>query len=253
MKFISFKYCYIILLLILLSQIGAKKPKENTNKTKTTEKYISYFLNSTIPSVTDDNFDKIIRGGYPTDCIVLFTVKRCTICNDIIKTIEEVSSYYSEEHLKFYKLDIVTSGWTSMRFELERLPNIIYVSKGNYSIYPLSNLTVNDVKEFIEDKNKILMKLPKKVGYWHLIKKIFKIFSYILSQKFPFWNEDNYWILIIVFITFFCFVEYLIIKFCCPTRKNKNKKYEHIHEDEDNEYQHGHKGHINKKNKSKNE
>ena len=237
MKIFLFKYFHInyFILLILISLISSKNitnNNNNNNKTKAKDKkYISYYLNSTIPTITDNNFDTIIKSFYynDTDLIILFTVKRCTKCNEIIKSLEEVSNYYKEKKIKFYKLDIVTSGWTSMRFELDYLPNIIYISKGNYSIYPLKNITFNDVKNFIEDENKIFIKIPKKVGYFHLFMKIFKVFSYILSKKFTFWNEDNYIVLIIIFITVFCFVEFLIIKFCCPKRKSQiqDKKHEH--------------------------
>ena len=87
------------------------------------------------------------------------------------------------------------------------------------------------------------MKLPKKVGYFYLVVKTFKLFSFMIAQKFDFWDESYYWILMVAFVLFFGFVEYLIIKFCCR-RSNKNKKFSH-------EHHHSHQSQINKKHKTK--
>ena len=179
------------------------------------------------------------------DFLILFTVKKCQICNQIIKILENAAEIYSNQitNLTFNKVDVIESGWTSLRFNLERLPNMIYVSKGKYAIFPNENFTELNVKNFIEDKNKQWMRLPRKVGYLYLIMKTFRLFSYMLSQKFSFWDESYYWILIIVFIIVFVFIEYLIIKFCCR-RSNKNKNLNHRHH-------HEHQRQENKKHKSK--
>ena len=112
----------------------------------------------------------------------------------------------------------------------------------------MERLNKSSIIDFIEDKNKIMIKMPNKVGYFYLFTKTFKIISYLLSEKYSFWDENYYWILIIVFILFFCFVEYLIVKFCCVKRKKniKNNNNEHQH-------QHLHQNQINKNNKKKEE
>jgi len=227
---------------IIIIKINCIEPLDKKVKK---EKFISYFLNSTIETINDENFDLIIKGGKTNDFLILFTVKKCQICNQIIKLLEETSEIYSNENsnLTFKKLDIIESGWTSLRFNLERLPNLIYVSQGKYAIYPNENFTDLDVRNFIEDKNKNWMRLPKKVGYLYLIMKTFRLLSYMISQKYSFWDENYYWALIVGFILVFVFVEYIIIKYCCR-RSNKNKKSNHVHS-------HNHQGQENKKQKTK--
>ena len=63
------------------------------------------------------------------DFLILFTVKKCQICNQIIKILENAAEIYSNQitNLTFNKVDVIESGWTSLRFNLERLPNMIYV------------------------------------------------------------------------------------------------------------------------------
>ena len=132
-----------------------------------------------------------------------------------------------------------------MRFELNRLPNIIYVSNRSYAIYPNISWTEENIISFIEDKNKNFLKFPKKVGYFDVFLKIFQVISVLLHEKFPFWNENYSWILVVIFILFFCFVEYLIIKYCCRRTKKENN-YQNKHQ-----HQHQHM-HQNKKDKKMN-
>lgn len=114
------------------------------------------------------------------------------------------------------------SGWTTMRFEFEKIPNLIYISNRSYAVYPYDNITEANIINFIEDENKDFKKFPKIMGYFDVFMKIFHIISGLIHEKFPFWNESYSWILVVLFIIFFCFVEFLIIKFCC-VRKKKEK------------------------------
>lgn len=216
---------FLILFYFNLRKIESS-PTNSSNETITKKKYISYFLNSTIETLDDDNFDKEVRKGIFHDFIILFTVKKCEICNNLITTLENVQKKYinnTDSNLKFAKVDILMSGWTSMRFELERLPNIIYVSNRSYAIFPNNNFTEKDIISFIEDNNKIFKKFPKKMGYFDVFMKIFHVISELIHEKFPFWNEGYSWILVVIFILFFCIVEYFIIKFCCRRTKKENK------------------------------
>ena len=234
---------FLLLEFFFISKMFCVEPKDK--KVKGKEKFISYFLNSTIETLNDDSFDLVIKGGMTNDYLILFTVKKCEICNQLIKLLEDIEEIYSNENtnLTFKKLDVIESGWTSLRFNLERLPNLIYVSRGKYAIYPKENFTDLKVKNFIEEKNKNWIRFPKKVGYLYLIMKTFRLLSYMISQKYSFWDENYYWVLIIGFILVFVFVEYLIIKFCCR-RNKKNKAF-------NQEHHHGYQRQENKKNKSK--
>ena len=223
----------------------------HTNETVEKKKYISYFLNSTVETFDDDNFDKKVQKGIFHNFIILFTVRKCDICNRIITTLENIQKKYlndNETNLKFGKVDILMSGWTSMRFELERLPNIIYITNRTYAIYPYNNLTEDNIINFIEDKNKVFKPFPRKMGYFDVFMKLFHVISSLLQEKFSFWNEGYSWILVFLFIFFFCFVEYLIIKFCCRRSKKDNKNLK------ENQYQHQHQHlhqHLKKDKKEK--
>ena len=250
------KIDFLVIFIFLNIQLINTNNTNSSNQTIEKKKYISYFLNSTIKTLDDNNFDKEVMKGIFHNYIILFTVKKCEICNKIITSLENVQKKYinnTDTNLKFGKVDILMSGWTSMRFELERLPNIIYITNRTYAICPYYNLTENDIISFIEDKNKTFKKFPKKMGYFDVFMKIFHIISSLLHEKFPFWNENYSWVLVVMFILFFCFVEYLIIKFCCRRTKRENK-YQQLHQ-----HQHTHQNKNEKKihkssenNKSKN-
>ena len=232
------KQIYLIISLLIFISLNCQlingTPSNSSNETfEKKKKYISFFLNSTIETLDDNNFDKIVLKGIFHDFIILFTVKKCDICNKIISTLENIQKKYNETRIIFAKVDILMSGWTSMRFELEKLPNIIYVSNRSYAIYSNDILNEKDIISFIEDKNKIFKPFPKKMGYFDVFMKIFHIISGLLHEKFPFWNENYSWLLVVLFILFFCFVEYLIIKFCCNRTKREKKnqsKYQHQHQ-----------------------
>lgn len=242
------KIDFLIIFIFLNIQLISPNHTNSSNQTIERKKYISYFLNSTIKTLDDKNFDKEVMKGILHNYIILFTVKKCEICNKIITSLENVQQKYinnTDSNLKFAKVDILMSGWTSMRFELDRLPNIIYVTNRSYAIYPYYNITEKDIISFIEDKNKIFKKFPKKMGYFDVFMKIFHIISSLLHEKFPFWNENYSWILVVIFILFFCFVEYLIIKFCCRRSKAKREnKYQQLHQ---HQHQHIHQNKNEKK------
>ena len=229
------KIFFSFILLILLINI-IKCNSSFSNETVPKKKYISFFLNSTIETLNDDNFEKKVLKGILNNFIILFTVKKCDICNDLITIFENVQrKYLNNTKLKFAKVDIFMSGWTTMRFEFEKIPNLIYISNRSYAVYPHDNISEENIISFIEDENKEFKKFPKIMGYFDVFMKIFHIISGLIHEKFPFWNESHSWILVVLFIIFFCFVEFLIIKFCC-VRKKKDKekerqnKYKHIHE-----------------------
>ena len=113
---------YLLLLqFISFANIYCIEPPAKIEKSK--EKYISYFLNSTIETLNDDNFDKVVHGGMTNDFLILFTVKKCQICNQIIKILENAAEIYSNQitNLTFNKVDVIESGWTSLRFNLENM------------------------------------------------------------------------------------------------------------------------------------
>ena len=236
----------LILNIILIIKYICKEPIQQKNEKNKT----SYFDTSFIETISDKNFDRVMNAGITNDYLILFTIKKCQVCDQVIKILEDSAKLYlnTDSNVTFYKIDVSESGWTTLRFGFDKLPNIIYVSRGKYSIYPLDNITVEEIVNFIDNKNKDMVKLPKKVGYLHLIVKTFELISYMIAQKVSFWDESYYWILIVLFILFIILFEFIFIKFCCPRLKRDRKKYNDC-----NCASHSHSNHANKKHKTKSE
>ena len=228
-------FTFFLLFGYILTNSNKEEVPENNN-------YTSFFINSTIETVNDTNFEKIVNKGLNNDFIILFTIKRCDICNDLIMTLEKIQKNYSikkSKNLLFLKVDCLMSGWTAIRFSLERIPNIIYVTNGLYSVYLNDNFTIGDIEDFIESDDKEFKSYPKIMGYFDLFMKIFHVVSDLIKENYPFWNESLSWLVVFLFIIFLCIVQYYILKYCCvkESEKNKNKEcnthshYEHKEKD----------------------
>ena len=219
---------FIILALSIILSIKSEqlKPEQNistpTNKTRNRTNYTSYFINSTIPTLNDKNFDKAIQN-HNIDYLILFTVKRCQQCNDIIKATEEVQKIYTNETIKFFKVDVFMSGWTALRFDLSKVPMFIYISNGIFAGYKDENYTKKGIIDFIENKHKEYQILPGKLGYFGLAVKVFHILSGVIKTKISFWNEGYSLIAVILAVVLFFYFEYNLYANCC---KQNSKKYQ---------------------------
>ena len=175
-----------------------------------------------------------MNAGITNDYLILFTVKTCEVCDLIIEILEEAALYLNDRaNLTFYKIDAEESIWAYLRFNFEKVPNIIYVSKGKYAIYPYDNLTKREIKNFIDDRNKVMIELPKNSNNIFIIFIPFILLSYKLEQTFSFWDVSYYWILMILFFFFIFIIEYKIIIICCSKSKRSkkyNKEHHHLHD-----------------------
>ena len=97
----------------------------------------SYFDKSSIETIDDSNFDQVINAGFTNDYIILFTIKICPSCDQILKILERAAEYFSKRNSKiiFYKIDLQESIEVDLRFHFEEVPVVIYVSKGKYAEY----------------------------------------------------------------------------------------------------------------------
>lgn len=200
--------------------ISHHNSKNNTN-------YTSYFLNSTIQTLDDKDFDIGIHDNN-IDYMILFTVKRCIQCNDIIKETEKAQKYYSEisnNTIKFYKVDCLASGWTALRFELNRIPMFVYITNRVYAGFADSNYTKENIINFIESKHKNFKILHNQIGYIGIAIKIFHVLSDAIKTKFSFWNEGFSFAVVVIIIALFFYFEYNVFKKCC--KNVNNKKYHH--------------------------
>ena len=222
-KFFSLKK--FIFILIFLKVVYTQ---ENLTKKNTTIylNYTSYFINSTIRTLSDKNFDTIISlNNNSYDFLILFTLRRCPNCNNVIKITENVEKYYKEKNakIKFYKVDCYLNQWTAMRFNAFKIPIYIYIKQGFYSSFnPSNNYTEKDLINFIEDENKEFIEYPGKIGYIDVIKKIVHNITLKIQKKIIFWND--LFTLIVILGTFFGFLyfEIKIYKAGCCGNKNNN-------------------------------
>ena len=214
-----------IILLINSEEIKSdnKNNSIHANKTRHRYNYTSYFINSTIPTLNDKNFDKEILN-HNFDYLILFTVKRCRECNDLIKATEEIQKKYSNETIKFFKVDTFISGWTALRFDLIKVPMFIFISGGVFSGYSAENYTKQGIIDFIENKNKDYKILPNKLGYLGLAVKLFHIISSVIESKVSFWNEGYSFIAVVLAVAFFFYFEYNLYKNCCKSNQNRSQR-----------------------------
>lgn len=226
-KIFSIKKFLIILLFLKLVY-----SQENLTKKNPTIylNYTSYFINSTIRTLSDKNFDTIITLNTNNlyDFLILFTLRRCPNCNRAIKITENVEKYYKGKNakIKFYKVDCYLNQWTAMRFNAFKIPVYIHIKQGFYASFnPSENYTEDDLINFIEDENKEFSEYPGKIGYIDVIKKIVHNITLKIRKKIIFWND--LFTLIVILGTFFGFLyfEIKIYKAGCCRNKNNNAQY----------------------------
>ena len=90
MKKIKIYFLIIFIFIFCNIQLIRTNQTNSSNQTIEKRKYVSYFLNSTIKTLDDNNFDKEVIKGILHNYIILFTVKKCEICNKIITSLENV-------------------------------------------------------------------------------------------------------------------------------------------------------------------
>ena len=218
----------IILLFFIYFKVGCQE--ENLTKKNSTIylNYTSYFINSTLRTISDKNFDTIIFSNNSNifDYLILFTLKRCPNCNSAIKITENVEKYYKEKNpkIKFYKLDCYLNQWTAMRFNAFKIPIYIYIKQGFYSSFNKENLTENDLINFIEDENKEFFEIPGKIGYIDVCRKIVNNITIKVQKKIWFWN-DLFTVIFILGVFFgFLYFEFVIYRAGCCGDKNRNNQ-----------------------------
>lgn len=228
---------FLFVFLLNLSYISLSKVINRTN-------YTSFFFNSTIETVNNSNFDKIINRGMNNPYLILFTVIRCKICNYVIKEFENVQNYLIEKNsnIKLIKYDLGGNLWTMMRFDIDHIPKIIYVEKNEMSFLN-NNITYDNIIDFLKNENKEKNHFPEPMTYIDFLIKIFNVFNEFLidsSKDYGIvWNRYYTAIVIVLILILFMILEYFIIKYCCITQRKPKKKI-HSHK--------YHKHHVHTKN-----
>ena len=210
---------FIVLILIAISKFICKEEDYN----------IFYFDKSNIETINDSNFDQVMNAGIINDYIILFTIKICEGCDQVLKALERAAEYYFKRNsnITFYKIDLEESINVDLRFHFDKVPIIIYVSKGKYAKYHYKYISTYLIKNFIEDKNKIMIDLPKELGFFGYVMKIFELFADCIILKYPYLKKYYFYYWIIVYGFFICVIilsTYVFIQYCCIS-SNDNKKY----------------------------
>jgi hypothetical protein len=222
---------FIFILLINISYISLSNTTKRIN-------YTSLFFNSSIETINNTNFDRVIKKGIKNPYLILFTVIRCKICNQVIKIMEKVEEYLIKKNsnIKVVKVDCGGNIWTVMRFDIDHIPKIIYVENNKMS-YLNDNITYDNIIEFLNNENKIKIPFLKPMNYIDFFKKIFNALNEFLTDYTKIngikWNKKYTGLVIILILIIFMIIEYYIMKYCCTTqRKSKthfhNKKH-HVH------------------------
>ena len=218
-----FIFTSIFFLISCFDKNNSNPKNQNTN---INVNYTSYFINSTIISLNYKNFDRYIYDSFKS-YLILFTFKRCPVCNNLIRVLENVENYYISKNiknLKFAKVDCYASSWITMRFDLFTLPAFAYISNGKYSSFvPNSSITEKELINYIENKEKDYKIIPEEVGYFGVFMKIFSKTTDKIRKTIPFWNEVCSWIAIFALLGCFIYFEYTLYKKACCQNNNDGK------------------------------
>jgi len=210
-----------VLNIIAISQLICQKEDFN----------ISYFDKSSIETITDSNFDQVMNAGIINDYIILFTIKICEGCDQVLKSLEKAAEYYfrTNSNITFYKIDLAESVEVDLRFHFDEVPIIIYVSKGQYAKYHFKYISTNFIKNFIEDKNKVMIDLPKELGFFSYFVKTFELIADCIMLKCPFLKKNYYyyWLMIFGFFAWVIILSIYVFIKCCCINSHKNKKSFH--------------------------
>ena len=223
-----------LIFFILIFHFIFNKLPEKTN-------YTSFFLNSSIQTLNNNNFDKIINKGLNDTFIVLFTVKRCKICNNVLLILETIQKEY-ENKIKFAKVDFIESGWTAFRFYMDKVPKIVLIKNNSYTSFN-KNITYQNLIDFIENNNnKKFYKFPSKLSYLDIFYKFFVAVDDEIKQKMKSYNIkwEKYFTIIIFLIIIFILIIFELCFLKC-SRKIKNKFFNKKDNKKNNNNDHNHK------------
>ena len=222
-----FKLFYLFIFTLI--SFTSERIQLPTNRTK----IIPYWPNSTIPTLHDKNFDKIIKRGKVKPFLLLFSVQRCAICNEVLHFFENITEIIHKEYnsdIQFGKVDCFNSSWTVLRFNIDRIPKILYIENDTVS-YMNANLTNENVFEFLRDVNKKVFPFPKPMTYFSIILKIIdtlnETITKYLESKGLMWNKVLTVSLIIGFILLVAYVQTKFMNYCCKSKKDNSTKRRH--------------------------
>ena len=217
----------IIIIYLLILNITHQERNISTNTS-----YNDTFESSPIYTLNDNNFDKVIKGGIYNPYLILFTLKRCKKCENYLKIFEKILNNITNTTIKLCKINMSSSTWTTMRFNITSLPKVVYI-KDRHMAYMNEQYNYDNIMEFI---NKALhnktnyYRLPKALSYYDIYLMIMKGINQLAEKKaMEYGIPWNYYFTVI--LVFFIMILITIINrklfFCCfgGCFKQKNDKH----------------------------
>ena len=241
----------LILNLIIISKIICEEPPEY----EVNENSISYFDKSNIETIIFKDYENIINSNASNEYIILFTIREYEDLEQMLKILEESLELFKKNNtnITFYKIDMIASYDITILFNFDESPVIIYISNGKYSVYPHKRISALEIQNFIEDKDKVMINLPKDVNFIYLIWKLIKLIIYNFPIKSFFLDKIfNLLLMVVLIILIFIFV-LIVIKICClksKTNKKSNNEH-HLHHQHHHHHHNSHKNIIKRRHKIK--
>jgi hypothetical protein len=191
--------------------------------------------NVTIHELNDNNFDTEVKDGHVNPWLLIFSLKTCPHCvnaNDAI-TKMSVSNDFGELDVSLGQIDCNANVMSCMRFNITRVPYIVYVHKNK--MFEFDSLpTEHSLLKFIKEEKTLESVKPLPVAYSY-ISLIFKLmgdtvvianeyFGDYVNNKLGYkvnWTSEYTIGLFVLGMVLLVMVEYLILTICCVKKRNK--------------------------------
>jgi len=104
-----------------------------------------------IQSISEVDFDELTFES-TTPTVVLFSAKRCSVCNALQPVIEEVARDYKKK-LKIFSVDVDKNDILVKRFKLKGIPTLLIFKEGQI----MEKITGFSPKVMLENKINVIL------------------------------------------------------------------------------------------------
>jgi hypothetical protein len=196
-----------------------------------------------IYNLTDSDFESLVKSGRSSDWFLIFHLETCGHCKSAKDSLINLNN--EEElpnKLNLGLIECSSNVWTCIRFNITRVPYMIYIQNEKifeFNTYPSKS---NLLKFFTEERTiDSALPLPQPLGYINLLTKIFEEAIDMIGGYLEHYAKENlgwnitwtatHTIIFLVSLLFLMiFIEYIVIMKCCRRRGRivKQKKPEEL-------------------------
>jgi hypothetical protein len=190
-------------------------------------------------NLTDSNFQSTTKNGIEKPWLAVFYLERCPHCVNAKSSLESLTQK-EDFHTDIALIECSENVLVCMRFNVTRVPYIVYLDKNNMFEFN-SYASENALNDFINEERRIssAKPIPTDLGYVGLFFKLLGeavnmvneyIKDYIKTKaqiNFE-WEMTHTIILFSIFLIMVIVVEYVILSWCCSSKKTKKG---HVHTD----------------------